>query len=487
MINLQTTKGYVSPIDCFIRINDILTEPGDGENLTDFTDRFSKADTSSTFAHEFVHYFQFLGTPVGYTIRLRQQWYTAMLLEFLKYLSQPVTLGQLRFGPEQTERRHKIQQNLDVRNRELRIFYRATFGNNASVFFMRCFPGNCGDAYQYLRQSRPIDIDLERMCFFLKDDPNITVDVSANCIMEYMARLVQLKFEGKLKSQEAVFEACRDERYASYHIPLIFLVQEGALEVPLWHILIYQTFMAIMHVSLLINPLLLTEQRVQEQSMCDANRYLPETLFLRCLNDPDLSNPFMLLLNIFNPQSKEKHKMNPRRYCDLLLETFRWPSIDTILRWFQSDVDEDKQLAINGGTSAGHRRASEFDASYTLCAKVWNNEEAILAPQLLMNDMPRPNIIMYYGDTFEAIKSDSWDFNSESLCTLAFHIGQKISGSEDLSCHWSNDSHESLIRCQFFSACKAQRNKRGLGFCKNKVWLETVTNFLKVTGLAVEL
>jgi len=493
-------EGLVSPADCFIRIN----------TMNKYNSKLSEAENckvnkkwNSVFNHEMTHYLQLITTPVGYEIRMIQQWLYSDILTYLSGFKKIYELSDIDIGnlyknyESEPEHRKNLREHLLNRKRELSIFQKPFYQSNHRIFYNQCFPKDVSDKYTYLRKNKPIEIDVKKSCFFLKKTGH-TIYISANSIMEYMAKLVQMLNDGHLKEPETIFNNLLDKRQFHYNLPLVFLVQEGVFENPLWRLYCDLGLLPLYHLALFINPLTITPNLVKKYNIDRVDELLPETLFLKCLFDPELMDVSFLTTKL-----NDQNCLFPfKEFANNILKNLNWPSLDELLVCFGENINENIELATNktlarnninyikrlgvntnvlGLLPNSDSRKKQFETFRRLCTNLWDKNEYIRNPITMCKEVPNPIFfeLSDEGATFFPRDQDFWDILFEYSITIGLHIGQKILYSNELSCYNDPLGETSIINCPKINNCLSFSNKQNIEFCCYSPWRETILKILK--------
>lgn len=291
-------------------------------------------------------------------------------------------------------------------------------------------------------------------------------------------------------------------KYVSYNLPFIFMIQEGCFQTPFWIFFLGWGMMTIMQLSLMINPFMLTKEIIQKYNL-NIQSFLPQTLFLRCLSDNSIFNPYIFLE--FNEKVDGKFVLNIRKFADFILIKLNWPTIDELLDCYHVDIHEDIFNATNKPKAKqimknilsenideemlcpkGDLRSKQFKTFFKLCVDLWNDNKSLMNPINLLDRLPAPVFIKTVENGISCEPNSFWDVNYESKLSLMLHIGQKILYCNELSCYSDPFGESALVECQLKDQCIAVADKKGLSFCNNQIWLNLVNDFLSVNNICIE-
>ena len=491
--------GFISPLDCFIHVTLPLN---------------TSRDWMSTALHEYVHYLQYISTPVGCQIRVRQQWLASDMLVYLHNQKQPLQMGVI--GPALFNSPETVPNPLTLRVKD-RLAENCLFNGpfitlEGLALFDACFPSptlSDDEAYQGLLKNRPIDVDYKTGCFYLKTSGK-RVPVSATCIMEYMACLFQLMHDGCFSSRESLFRAIRDRNRAHYNLPLIFLVQEGILENPFGWPFLYRVLMILMRTALLIDPLAMTASLAEKHKL--GPDFLPQSLFLRAVEYPEMLD-FGLFSNLASKSNCGSSSTPNRDFADFLLKSAGWPSVAELLECFEADINDNIDLASNRsraqqtmaratqeGTQSpfdvhtellprAEMRKRQFETFKVLCFRTWETDDNIVDPMSLCNEAPKPMFAEYREEgvalSRNGLQEGFWDAQYEHNTTMTFHICQQILFSPHIACYVDQLGETAMCFCPCVNACVRASEKQGLEFCRSSVWKDMVTSFLMQSHLRI--
>jgi hypothetical protein len=493
-------KGFISPVDCFIRIN-IPKKP--------------QLEYISTYLHEVTHYLQYISSPIGTSLRKRTTWLGYDIMQFLTSLPSPFKLNLFNnnssnFDGLENNKDFLYKYNhLTNRLNEVNVFYRPFINRNINKFYYSCFPKNySNNPYQYLYDKKPIEINYKENYFYLIEN-KLKIEISANSIMEYMARYIQLQSDGKFKDENSILKELLNPDYFAYHLPFLFLIQEGIQEGMFFFEYFNIILPLLFQLCLLIDPFNITDDLIIKYKI-NMKEYKAETIFLKCLYDPSYIDPFYYFVAL---KSENKKIVYGKEYINYVLKNIQFPSFEELFECYKEDILDDIDLATNVDRAKNNinnlkSNGAKFDlldnvtllplANYrkkvlekklSIFETMWSNNNYLINPILLLKDniAPSPIIIEFFEEKIAFCGPNNfWDLSYEFNNSQTFHIGYKILFSDNLKCYSDPFGETAFIKCPFLNDCMLIDSAKGLSFCKNKQWVETILFLLNSYRLKIE-
>jgi hypothetical protein len=532
---ILSVKGFARPIDYIIRINvpfyhniDPLKDP----------DGFMKNNSEhiSTLNHELVHFFQFMGTSVGYRISQLDRFISAWQVELLKYLPEEVSIPISKW----------VEQNESLLKDPKIYFILSKLAEYENEYNFLCRHWKTNKPFsnskyknidiEYFFKKKPIKLDVINSCFEITSPSGdlFKGDISGFQIMESMARLVQIWTDSDFNA-DFIIKECTNMFQLQYNFPMLYLLQEGIITSPSWEELPYTFLMCISHISLMMDPITL-ELYGDDKYKKLINRLNPGKIFLECLANDDIfrlfrntfySNMFLdasetqynleKLKNAFETQYNFKLgnvKKNQLEIYDSICEILDVPPYSYMLKLAIEELIEDQKTAIDVNYNetkntrmreymesiglpaktklplAEHRKL-QFDIGINIMKKLQKNPDYLIKPLSVFDPVyvPFPPIIRSdYSISMPPGHEKTWEKNVSSEAIAGYGIIRKIFYDANLACYRSFDGSDMIVPCQFFEECREIKKNNLLEFCKNEYWrgfVKTVLESLRIKKICI--
>ena len=490
--------GYIEPIKFIIRLNDPHAKKA---FLNSHTLSESDRKWLLVYYHELAHYLQLIGTNVGRRISnlsISIEGQNMLLIRmFPKKINIPIT-GWIKNNPSLIE---NLEWNEAIIDRLAGIkILKDEYVELYSPWHFKVFEAyqksglNSISSKQLIKgksitlNSKTGIINVQIGNFRFKEK------VTAYQIMESMAKLVELRQSGILSDSKEFLHKCTNLLELEYNFPILYLIQEGIMEIENWTFILHFYLQSICQLSLMMNPVTIQNYWSENKlnSLSDMH------------NNMKIFNPGRIFLETI--QSMENCKL----FLDLATTKSVFIALDAICK--KHDFPIYTKMVDFGIKEIEYEKGS-FDDKERLTnhIKIFENMFAFKIPQNENFSNPKLDLC---EKVYEIVKSKSWyyvspieimfqskipippvQFFDDSIAvhpesrevwnhdfredTFRAHILNKLFRENNLACYSNQTPTNELINCNMYEQCLKKKKENELGFCENEAWKEIVNGVLR--------
>jgi hypothetical protein len=325
--------------------------------------------------------------------------------------------------------------------------------------------------------------------------------VSGYQVLEAMAKLTQMQFDGRSGGQAFVQECC-DAFALEYNFPMLYLLQEGITDNSTWERDILAVLMCCFQIALMMTPDLVRPYATPSSKRLDPGRVL---LYLLDSGSSLMMLYSMLFFKAGAPPDWKKlcdqfcDVVGTPRYTDLLdaeidaakyeLARVTDPEVAQRARAHSPQAEMAIKLGLSSAEPSlplGHLRRRTVELGINMLELVRSNPAYIITPLQMISDhnLPMPPIQRENGELTVLPKDEKvWEMSLLPGVFAVGHLLNRIMYTTDLSCYSSPDGNDIVFPCADFSECRSRARLDHISHCTNKLWRELVDKAPKTFGI----